>query len=77
MQVTMEIKKGEFVNRDGEVISYYSYTAELMGETVKFTPKETDKKLVEHLLKGCEVETVKDEGERAETPEGGKNGQTK
>lgn len=59
MKVTMEIRKGEFVNRDGEIISYYSYAAELMGETVKFTPKETDKKLVEHLLKGCQIEPVK------------------
>ena len=67
MKVVMEIRKGEFVNRDGEIIGYYSYTAELMGETVKFTPKETDKKLVEHLLKGCELESVKDEERKEET----------
>lgn len=62
MKVTLEIKKGEFVNRDGEAISYYSYTAELLGETVRFTPKDTDKKLVEHLLKGCELEQVTEDG---------------
>ena len=66
MKVTLEIKKGEFVNREGEIIRYYSYTAEVMGETVKFTPKDTDKKLVEHLLKGCQIEPVKSD----ETGEG-------
>ena len=40
-----------------------SVSAEVMGETVKFTPKDTDKKLVEHLLKGCELEAADDVGE--------------
>ena len=66
MKVEMEIRKGEFVNRDGELIGYYSYTVELMGETVKFTPKETDKKLVEYLLKGYELEPVDDEEKKEE-----------
>lgn len=63
MKAEMTIKAGKFINREGKEISYITYTAEIMGEEIKFEPRETDKKLLNYLLKGCELENEEDEAD--------------
>ena len=66
MKAEMTIKAGKFINREGKEISYITYTAEIMGEEIKFEPRETDKKLLNFLLRGCELEEEADNEEEEE-----------
>lgn len=51
MKLELTVTQEQFTNKDSEVITYFVYSAEIEGETVKFQPKDADKKLVEHFVK--------------------------
>ena len=63
MKAEMTIKAGTFTNKEGKKIDFVSYTAEIMGEEIRFEPRETDKKLLNFLLRGCELEDAANEDE--------------
>lgn len=60
MKAEMTIKAGTFTNREGKKIDFVIYTAEIMGEEIRFEPRETDKKLLNFLLRGCELEEAEE-----------------
>lgn len=66
MKAEMTIKAGTFTNKEGKKIDFVSYTAEIMGEEIRFEPRETDKKLLNFLLRGCELEDEANEDEDGE-----------
>lgn len=66
MKAEMTIKAGTFTNKEGKKIDFVSYTAEIMGEEIRFEPRETDKKLLNFLLRGCELEDEANENEDGE-----------
>ena len=51
MKLELTVTQEQFTNKDGEVITYFVYATEIEGDTVKFAPKEADKKFVEHFVK--------------------------
>ena len=53
MKAEMTIKAGTFTNREGKKIDFVTYTAEIMGEEIRFEPRKKDKKLLNFLLRGC------------------------
>lgn len=58
MKVELDIKKDSFENERREKVEYYSCKATVCGEEIRFTPRKDDRKLFEHLMKSCEVETA-------------------
>ena len=50
LEVTLKISKETFVNDEGDSIDYYAYSADIMGESIKFYPKPEDKKLLKYFL---------------------------
>lgn len=69
MKAEMTIKAGTFTNREGKKIDFVTYTAEIMGEEIRFEPRETDKKLLNFLLRGCELEEEAENEEEEERDE--------
>ena len=55
LKVAMKIEERSFKNAVGENIKFVTYEAEIDGETIKFAPKDSDKKLCEFLLKGKDL----------------------
>lgn len=66
MELKLEIKKRSFKTPGGEQKEYYSYTAEFMGEVIKFKPRDEDKKLLVHLLDGCDIPLEVDDSDKSE-----------
>lgn len=50
MKVELEISKEEFETEAKEKIEYLSCMAEILGEKIRFYPKEEDKRLLKHLV---------------------------
>lgn len=50
MELTLIIKRREFTNGQGELVSYISCIADLNGVEIHFVPKDTDKKLFSYLI---------------------------
>lgn len=71
MEVRMRIEQNNFINREGKKVDYISYTALISGEEIAFEPRDSDRKLLKHLLKGCDLgenESAKDkEADEAES----------
>lgn len=57
MDITLKVTKKRSVI-DGRIVEYYSYEAEIEGETVKFQPKPADKRMLELLLKHFDLPIV-------------------
>ena len=55
VKVVMKIEEWSFKNVVGENIKFIIYEVVIDGETIKFAPKDLDKKLCDFLLKGKDL----------------------